>query len=922
MADGQAVLVNSKEGGEEAGEESSVAHVTYLKDYCPPNFFIDSTHLSFDLQADKTTVQARLSLRKNPATTQQDNNLELQGESLRLRSVALDGRELTEGDYCLSDSALSLEALPERCELEIVTEILPQENLTLEGLYLSDGMYCTQCEAEGFRRITYYLDRPDVMSVFTTKIIADAQQYPVLLSNGNQTACGVTEEGRHWVEWHDPHKKPCYLFALVAGDLAVTEATFTTTSGREVALQIYVEEKDLDKCSHAMASLQAAMRWDERCYGREYDLDLYMIVAVDFFNMGAMENKGLNIFNTSCVLAHPSTQTDLAFQRVEGVVAHEYFHNWSGNRVTCRDWFQLSLKEGFTVYRDACFSADMNSATVKRIEDVSVLRSAQFAEDAGPMAHPVRPESYIEISNFYTLTIYEKGAEVIRMMEQLLGVEEFRAGSDLYFQRHDGEAVTCEDFVCAMEQASGIDLTQFRLWYSQSGTPQLAVDDHWDGETGRYTLTVSQSCPATPGQQNKAPFFIPLRLALVADDGLQLLSCSDTAVEMLPQREALLSLSGERQTWCFEGLSSRPVPSLLRGFSAPVKLFCDYSAQDLLLLLRHDNDGFVRWDASRRYLLQLITAHVERRCAIDSEAGLRAVDALSDVLIELLDEGFSSEGWRDDGDAALLAEMLRLPSYAYIVEQFDCVDMTAIQQAVELLRRLLAERLESSLQDGYLKLDRQLKSIGDYRPVATDIALRSLKNTCLSHLLCLSDTPALEWAQTQYRVADNMTDQSAALSAIASCPSPQAEQLAAQLFDDFYRQWSNESLVVNQWLSLQACRDRPDALSRLVELMDHPAYDDTNPNKVRSLIGAFCGRNLAQFHAADGQSYRLLADEVIRLNALNPQLAARLLSPLTAWRRFVLPQCELMQRELQRVLGSPVLSADVYEVASKSLSQN
>ena len=906
--------------------QAEASRVKYLKDYQPPAYLIETTDLQFDLRSDKTRVESRLQIVKNPDSTEQHNQLELNGDKLKLLAISIDDKVLDTKCYSQHQHGLIIHDVPLHFELTITTEIDPKNNLTLEGLYLSDGMYCTQCEAEGFRRITFYLDRPDVMSVFTTRIIANQQQYPVLLSNGNRVDSGVLDDGRHWVQWSDPFKKPAYLFALVAGDLQAVEDTFTTASGRDVALQIFVESKDLDKCDHAMQSLKNAMRWDEQVYGREYDLDLYMIVAVDFFNMGAMENKGLNIFNTSCVLANPLTQTDAAFQRVEAVVAHEYFHNWSGNRVTCRDWFQLSLKEGFTVFRDACFSADMNSPTVKRVEDVSLLRSAQFAEDAGPMAHPIRPESYIEISNFYTLTIYEKGAEVIRMMHQLLGAEAFRAGSDLYFERHDGQAVTCEDFIVAMEDASGQDLAQFRNWYSQAGTPRLAVSESWDASTGSYTLNLRQTCPATPGQAHKQPMVIPLRLALLGENGLVPLHCSaikQQSIASAVNNECVLPVTQPEQSWCFTGLDNKPVPSLLRGFSAPVKLSFDYQLADLLRLIALDNDGFVRWDASQRVAIQLIEAHVSGDRAMADAA--QSIKGFAQVLGAQLAAGFDGSGvgqWNHNYDAALVAELLRLPDYQYVLEQFDSVDIAAIQNAKETLAFELATEMGEQLLNTYQCLNQQLQLDGKYSPDANSMALRSLKNTCLAYLLKIDRNDAIELAWQQFEQANNMTDQASALTALVNCRYAAAAEYARQGLARFYQQWSHESLVVNQWLGMQAASENPAALERVNALMTHAAYDNTNPNKVRALIGGFCMRNIPQFHAEDGGGYRLLADEVIRLNALNPQLASRLLAPLTQWQRFQLPQRDLMQQALRRVANTADLSPDVFEVVTKSLADS
>ncbi len=915
MADGQEAMPV-------AGSAAQVPQVTWLKDYQVPDFFIDTTDLRFELDAAATRVTAQLRLRRNGDHSRE---LRLDGEQQKLLSIAIDGRELDPNEYQLMEDALQLAVPGDGCLLELVTEIDPAANLALEGLYMSDGMYCTQCEAEGFRRITYYLDRPDVMSEFTTEIVADAKQFPVLLSNGNPVGAGQLDDGRHWVRWRDPFKKPCYLFALVAGDLHCQRSTFTTCSGREIALEIYVEPRDLDKVDHAMDSLQRAMRWDEQRYGREYDLDLYMIVAVDFFNMGAMENKGLNIFNTSCVLAHPRTQTDQAFQRVEAVIAHEYFHNWSGNRVTCRDWFQLSLKEGFTVFRDASFSADMNSPTVKRVEDVNLLRSAQFAEDAGPMAHAVRPESYQEISNFYTLTIYEKGAEVIRMQHELLGAAAFRKACDLYFSRHDGQAVTCEDFVTAMEDSSGVDLGQFRRWYEQAGTPHLAVSDAWDAGQGTYTLRVAQSCAPTPGQPEKKPFYIPLRVALTGADGSAVkLPEGARAIAGDNPTECMLIASEPVQQWQFTGLQTRPTPSLLRGFSAPVTLSYDYSDAQLATLMCDDDDGFVRWDASQQLALAIISRQVADQGYLDSDDGQAALDVLTSSWDSLLAAGLGEYSWREEHDAAMLAEITRLPNYAYLLEQFEPVEVTAIVAARKRLEAGICQALGQRFLAVYVQLAAQLAAMGAYRPVADDIALRSLKNHALAILLgsacsAVDREQVVALASEQFAHADNMTDQYSALAALVNSPFAEAESAASAALDKFYDQWQGEALVVNQWLSVQASSQREGAIDRVRALMQHPAYDADNPNKVRALLGGFCVRNVAQFHDANGSGYALLADEVIRLNKTNPQLASRLLTPLTQWRRYAEAPARLMQAALERIRDSGSLSSDVLEVVSKTL---
>ncbi|NVK41974.1 MAG: aminopeptidase N [Oceanospirillaceae bacterium] len=869
----------------------------YLKDYQVPAYLIDETELHFTLGDDHTLVRSVLKMRRNPASTAPQAALELHGhESLELCRLAIGERELTAADYRREGETLSIAEVPDAFALECLTRIRPQDNTALEGLYCSDGMYCTQCEAEGFRRITFYLDRPDVMSVFTTTVEADAARFPVLLSNGNPVASGSLEEqGRHWVTWQDPFPKPAYLFALVAGDLAHIERPYSTASGREVVLRIYAERKDLDKLDHAMDSLVNAMRWDEEVYGREYDLDIYMIVAVDFFNMGAMENKGFNIFNTSCVLASPETTTDAAFQRVEGVVAHEYFHNWSGNRVTCRDWFQLSLKEGFTVFRDAEFSADMNSRTVKRVEDVTLLRTAQFAEDAGPMAHPVRPASFIEISNFYTLTVYEKGAEVVRMIHTLLGPELFRKGSDLYFERHDGQAVTTDDFVRAMEEVSGRNLTQFRRWYEQAGTPLLKVRDEYDADARQYRLHVEQSCPATPGQAEKLPFHIPLKVGLLGADGKDLvLANGDTS--------CVLELTDGSQTFTFDGIDARPVPSLLRGFSAPVKLQYPLERQTLVFLMSNDSDGFNRWDAGQRLAIDVIE---ELMAQYRAGEPMQLDNALTDAFAAVLDDASL--------DPAMVAKVLTLPSEAYLSELADCIDVDAIHAARLFARKALAESLSERFERRYQALAPEQP----YAPDASQVAQRSLRNLCLSYLVALETPEYLSLARTQYDVADNMTDRQGALSLLAHSGDANAAQA---VLDDFYARYSDETLVVNQWLSVQASDPRPGALARVQALMNHEAFSLRNPNKVRSLISVFCNLNAVNFHAADGSGYAFLADRIIEMNRLNPQMASRLLTPLTRWRKYDGARQALMQAQLKRIVDSGDLSKDVYEVVSKSLA--
>ena len=859
----------------------------YRRDYRAPAYWIDRTWLDFQLYEDHVLVESRLQLRRNPQSAAAAV-LELHGCDLVLLELALDGRSLTPQDYELTPDLLRLPAPAERFELRSVTRLLPQQNTALEGLYQSRVMLCTQCEAEGFRKITWYLDRPDVMSVFSVRIEADAASCPVLLSNGNCCDAGVLGS-RHWVLWQDPFPKPAYLFALVAGRLDCVEDRFITRSGREVALKIFVESGDLDKCGHAMQSLQRAMRWDEQAFGREYDLDVFNIVAVDDFNMGAMENKSLNIFNTACVLAQPDIATDMAFQRIEAVVAHEYFHNWSGNRVTCRDWFQLSLKEGFTVYREAAFCAAMGAPVVKRIGTVAQLCDVQFAEDAGPLAHPVRPDSYIEIANFYTATIYEKGAEVVGMLHSLLGAGPFRRGSDLYFERHDGQAVTCDDFVQAMADASGRDLSQFRRWYSQVGTPHLQVSDSWDAERGSYYLRFRQSGPA--------PLHIPVQVGLLGRTGplpLQLQG-QQGAVGAAADTSMVLELTRPEQSFCFTRLTQRPVPSLLRGFSAPVKLQFDYSQEQLAFIMRHDEDGFCRWNAARQLAIAAITAARSGPLPLDSAL----LEALADLLAER------------SLDAGLVAEMLRLPGENTLAELAQIVDVEAIHRGRERLRGAIADALQERLLQRY----RDLGSAAAYAPSPAQIAARSLRNSCLAYL-ALTGADGIALARQQFATATNMTDRQAALTVLVDSGN---EDQREQALEQFYRDWQDQPLVVNQWFQVQACCARPGNPERVRALLQHPAFQLRNPNKVRSLIGAFCTSNPINFHRADGAGYALLVEVVSELNSLNPQIAARLLTPLTRWQRYA-ARGQQMRAALREVGDLPNVSKDVFEVVSKALA--
>ena len=875
--------------------KDALPQTIYLKDYKVSPFLIETTDLVFDLGDQQTCVTTRLVVRRNPASAEQSNSLELNSKGdVQLQWIEIDGQRLNDSDYTLSDNMLILPNLPASCVITTEVLIQPQLNTSMMGLYRSRTMFCTQCEAEGFRRITYFPDRPDIMSIFTVKIVADKANYPILLSNGNAIERADLEGGRHSITWHDPFKKPSHLFALVAGTLAVVEDSFTTVSGREIPLQIFVEEKDLDKCAHAMLSLKKSMRWDEDVYGREYDLDIFMIVAVDDFNMGAMENKGLNIFNTSAVLANPKTTTDASFLRVEGVVAHEYFHNWSGNRVNVRDWFQLSLKEGFTVFRDSQFSSDMNSPTVKRIEDVSFLRTHQFAEDGGPMSHQVQPDAYMEINNFYTLTVYEKGSEIVRMYHTLLGAKTFRKGSDLYFDRHDGEAVTIEEFVAAMEDASGRDLTQFRRWYKQSGTPVLKVRSEYDATAKTYKLNFDQSCPPTPGQSEKLPFVIPVKLGLVSDDGV------DIQLNSAGETEIIIEITEPHHHLVFENIDAEPVPSLLRGLSAPVKLDYPYSTEQLAHLMANDSDGFNRWDASQTLSLTVLNQLMhdslhDRPMVLDGE------------LVEAYKALLSDESL----DSAMVALMLQLPTEALLHEEANTIHIAAIHDARSFLRTALAGCLAVELETIYERHNTQQA----YAPNVEQMGNRSLKNAALSYLMLVDSGVELAWAQFQN--ADNMTDQSAALSALVNCPA--AADYAAKALALFLEEFKDEALAMNVWLQIQAANSQPNALDRVKALLEHSAFSMTNPNKIRSLIGGFANANHVNFHATDGSGYVFLTEQILALNTVNPQIAARLVTPLTRWKKFSEPNRKLMRDALQNIANEPNLVKDVYEIATKSL---
>jgi aminopeptidase N len=866
-----------------------------LAEYRPPAYLIDSVHLSFDLREQGTRVVSRLALRRNPAGA--GGGLHLDGEGLTPVWVRLDGTELSADRHSIGDSGLTIFEPPEAFVLESEVIIEPENNTALEGLYRSGGLFCTQCEPEGFRKITWFIDRPDVMARFKVRIEADQFAFPVLLSNGNPVEAGELPGGRHYATWEDPFPKPSYLFALVAGDLRNVERGFTTLSGREVRLRVYVEPENIDRCEHALRSLVNAMQWDEERYGREYDLDVFNIVAVNDFNMGAMENKGLNIFNAKYVLARPDTATDQDYLGIEGVVAHEYFHNWTGNRITCRDWFQLSLKEGFTVYRDQEFSADMGARGVKRIDDVRLLRAHQFAEDSGPMAHPVRPDSYIEINNFYTVTVYEKGAEIVRMQANLLGPTAFRAATDLYFERHDGQAVTTEDFVACMADASGLDLGQMQHWYDYAGTPEISVRDEYDATSRRYTLQMTQQVPDTPGQTRKPPFLVPIVTGLVGADG------SDIPARLAGNTESLmqhtLALTQATQSFVFEGVDERPVPSLLRNFSAPVKLSFDYSDEQLMFLMVHDSDGFNRWDAAQTLLRRALLSLADRHQAGETlHVPESVIEALGAVVRNT------------ELQAAVAAEVLALPSIGYLGDFMTVNDVEALHAAREALRSALGHALFDDLLARY----KALEDSGPYAPTPEAIGRRSLRNRLLGYLLAGDMHAGGDLCEAQYERQHNMTDVMAALALLAGSRLPARRRV----LDDFERRWRRDPLVMDKWFSAQAVSTQPETLKQVRALMSHPAFSMSNPNKVRALIGAFANGNPLRFHAADGSGYKFIGEQVLALDTDNPQIAARLLRALSRWRRFDTSRQALMRGVLEEVAAARV-SKDVYEIASKSL---
>jgi aminopeptidase N len=864
-----------------------------LADYRPPAFRIESVALEFDLEPTETRVTSWLEIiRDAPSGTP----LVLDGEDLTLLSVRVDGAALDQDRYTVNDRGLTIRDLPERANVEIVTTCRPAANTRLEGLYVSSNTFCTQCEAEGFRRITYFLDRPDVMAVYTVTIRADKTAAPVLLSNGNLIVEETLGDGRHRATWYDPYPKPSYLFALVAGDLAKVEDEFVTASGRTVSLRIFVEHGNEKRCDYALDALKRSMRWDEEIYGLEYDLDLFNIVAVSDFNMGAMENKSLNLFNAKYVLADPDTATDLDYALIEAIVAHEYFHNWTGNRVTCRDWFQLSLKEGLTVFRDQQFSADMRSAAVKRIEDVRQLRARQFPEDAGPLAHPVRPSSYIEINNFYTATVYEKGAEIIRMMHSVLGPKKYRAGIDLYFERHDGQAVTCDDFAAAMSDATSVDLSGLKLWYAQAGTPTVRASGSYLADQNAYELTLTQTVPKTPGQDQTEPMHIPFAVGLVGHGGGDLPLRMDGDSDGSGETTKVLTFTEARQVFRFVDVAEAPILSLNRGFTAPINLTAAHTDEDRAFLMAHDSDSFNRWESGQQYATGLLLRMVADGKVSD--------DAFVDAIARTLDDGGL--------DPALLAETLALPSEEFVADRMPVVDVEAIHQARETLRGRIATRLAPRFGELY----RTNRTNEPYRPDAEGAARRSLKNRALGYLDKAPDAADRALVEAQYHEADNMTDRVAALALLTDREGPER----SEALEDYHQRYAHDPLVIDKWFALQARSTREDTLSDVIRLLDHPGFALNNPNKVRALIGAFAAGNPLRFHASDGAGYRFLADQVLALNTINPQIAARLLSPLGQWRRQDETRGNLMKAELERILAAPSLSRDVYEIASKSLA--
>ncbi|EHZ2538572.1 TPA: aminopeptidase N [Vibrio parahaemolyticus] len=867
---------------------SQAPQAKYRKDYQAPSHTITDIDLTFDLYDNDTIVTALSKVvQKGESTT-----LELDGEGLELRSVKVDGEDWAHHE--VKEASLVLSDLPAEFELEIITKIDPEANTALEGLYKSGGAFCTQCEAEGFRRITYYLDRPDVLAKYTTKVIADKATYPYLLSNGNRIAQGEAENGRHWVQWQDPHPKPAYLFALVAGDFDVLRDKYTTMSGRNVDLEIFVDKGNLDRAGHAMTSLINSMKWDEERFGLEYDLDIYMIVAVDFFNMGAMENKGLNIFNSKFVLANDQTATDRDYLGIEAVIGHEYFHNWTGNRVTCRDWFQLSLKEGLTVFRDQEFSSDLGSRAVNRIDNVRIIRGPQFAEDASPMSHPIRPDKVIEMNNFYTLTVYEKGSEVIRMYHTLLGEEGFQKGMKLYFERHDGTAATCEDFVSAMEDATGVDLKQFRLWYSQSGTPTLRVNSEYNAEAKTYALTVEQFTEATQDQAEKQALHIPFDIELYDSKG--------QIIPLIINGESVhnvLDIKQDKQTFVFENVAEQPVPSLLREFSAPVKLEYDYSDAELIFLMKHATNDFARWDASQMLLAKYIRQNVTNvQTGSEVQLSEDLIDAFRGVL---LDENL---------EPAFIAQVFSLPSINEITGWYKQIDVDAVDTVLNSITVSLSAALEDELSATYHTLKQS-----EYTIDHAAIGKRALRNQCLQFLAHTDKGNTL--VKAQYEAANNMTDTIAAMSAANSAQLECREELMA----DYSDKWKHDGLVMDKWFALQGTNPAEDALEKVKATMNHEAFSLKNPNRTRSLIGSFLAANPVRFHDKSGSGYQFAGEILRQLNDSNPQVASRMIDPLLKFRKYDEARQAMIRAELEKLKAMDNLAKDLFEKVTKALDE-
>ncbi|HCG7554260.1 aminopeptidase N [Vibrio parahaemolyticus] len=867
---------------------SQAPQAKYRKDYQAPSHTITDIDLTFDLYDNDTIVTALSKVvQKGESTT-----LELDGEGLELRSVKVNGEDWAHHE--VKEASLVLSDLPAEFELEIITKIDPEANTALEGLYKSGGAFCTQCEAEGFRRITYYLDRPDVLAKYTTKVIADKATYPYLLSNGNRIAQGEAENGRHWVQWQDPHPKPAYLFALVAGDFDVLRDKYTTMSGRNVDLEIFVDKGNLDRAGHAMTSLINSMKWDEERFGLEYDLDIYMIVAVDFFNMGAMENKGLNIFNSKFVLANDQTATDRDYLGIEAVIGHEYFHNWTGNRVTCRDWFQLSLKEGLTVFRDQEFSSDLGSRAVNRIDNVRIIRGPQFAEDASPMSHPIRPDKVIEMNNFYTLTVYEKGSEVIRMYHTLLGEEGFQKGMKLYFERHDGTAATCEDFVSAMEDATGVDLKQFRLWYSQSGTPTLRVNSEYNAEAKTYALTVEQFTEATQDQAEKQALHIPFDIELYDSKG--------QIIPLIINGESVhnvLDIKQDKQTFVFENVAEQPVPSLLREFSAPVKLEYDYSDAELIFLMKHATNDFARWDASQMLLAKYIRQNVTNvQTGSEVQLSEDLIDAFRGVL---LDENL---------EPAFIAQVFSLPSINEITGWYKQIDVDAVDTVLNSITVSLSAALEDELSATYHTLKQ-----AEYTIDHAAIGKRALRNQCLQFLAHTDKGNTL--VKAQYEAANNMTDTIAAMSAANSAQLECREELMA----DYSDKWKHDGLVMDKWFALQGTNPAEDALEKVKATMNHEAFSLKNPNRTRSLIGSFLAANPVRFHDKSGSGYQFAGEILRQLNDSNPQVASRMIDPLLKFRKYDEARQAMIRAELEKLKAIDNLAKDLFEKVTKALDE-